>query len=350
MSATYEFFGLDIGSYWIKGVQLHPNKEGTFSLVSFGVIPSPVNLALSDHEGDLRTMSEGLKELVRAYKLPPAVVTTLPEGLLFSFVIDFPRMSEKELAKSLQWEAEQYLPMPLEEVSLDYTILEPTGRLKNQERMEVAFIAAPKKLVNKYLRVIEQAGLEVLAVENQTTAVVRSLAVGAVDTPTTIYISLGALATDFAIVRTGAVRFTRSIPTGGGVMTRAVAEKLGFDSQRAEEYKKSQGVTEEGVEGKMREALAPVVDLLVSEVRRAMTFYASRYHPDSIKRAVLFGGSALLPGLLPYLAGHLDLEIELANSTRLITYPPESSSLKEQFIQLSPITTVAIGLAMKRIA
>ena len=344
-----QFFGLDIGSYYIKGVELERTKEGTYSVVSFGVVPSPVNLAVANSDADIRTLADAVSELVKTYRFSGTAVTTLPEGQLFSFVVDFPKMSEKELAKSLQWEAEQYIPMPLDEVSLDYQVLDPLASTRDDGRMEVALIAAPKKVVNNYLSVIRQAGLETASVENQTSAVVRALHAGGADAPTALYVSMGASSTDFAIVRAGAVRFTRSIPTGGSVMTRAVAEKLGFDVQQAEEYKKTHGLLDAAVEGKVREALLPVVGVIVSEIRRAIAFYTSRYHPDSIKKVVLFGGSALLPGLLGHLAETVDLEIEIANATRVLTYPESATQLKPQLESLSPIATVALGLAMKEI-
>lgn len=340
------YFGLDIGSYYIKGVELSPTKAGTYDLVSFGVLPSPVNLTVTNSSNDVKAVAKTVRELVSTYHLADQVVLTLPEGQLFSFVIDFPRMSEKELAKSLQWEAEQYIPMPLEEVNLAYQIIHTPGEEK-EKTMEVAIVAAPKELVKTYLAVVEAAGLRILAIENQTSAVVRSLATGGEKMPTTLYISLGASSTDFSIVRTGAVRFTRSIPTGGSVMSRSVAEHLGFEINQAEEYKKAHGLMEGVLEDKVKAALEPVITIILTEIRRAITFYTSRFYPDSIKRVVLFGGSCQLPGLLTHLATHLDLEFEIANSARLVTYPERVRHLRDQFLSLSPITTVATGLAMK---
>ena len=130
-------------------------------------------------------------------------------------------------------------------------------------------------------------------------------------------------------------------------MTRAVAEKIGFEVNRAEEYKKSYGLMAGEIEGKMGEALIPVIDVIVSEIRRAMTFDSSRYAPESIRRVVLFGGASLLPGLLAYLASNIDLEIEVARSDSRVTFPPEVIHLKELFKRTVPISTVAIGLSMK---
>src|SRR3990167_4444063 len=131
----HKIVGLDIGSYAIKAVELNLTKAG-FELSQFHVIPSPIS-ALESDISELTALSESLSQLFTTNKLATTVVTTIPDKILFSYVLELPRMTEKELSKSLEFELAQYIPMPLSEVSVAHQILDISDSTK-PDTMEVS--------------------------------------------------------------------------------------------------------------------------------------------------------------------------------------------------------------------
>lgn len=341
--AKYSLLGLDIGSKTIKAVQLDHNN-GHFRLRAYGITPAPPKGFESEAEGDLGALSQTIKDLLLGIKISTSnVVCALPESAIFTRVISLPVLSDKELASAIHWEAEQYVPVPLDEVNLVWEVLE---KPKQGKSMEVLLVAAPKALTEKYIELLRTAGLKLRALETEIIAVARSLVGESEDSPTSLVISIGARTTDICIVNKGKMAFTRSISTGGGALARAVATGLGFDLPKAEEYKKSYGLLEGEMEGKIEAALKPVFDLIVVEIRRALAFYQKGKPGEQVKRMVLCGGSAKLPGVVVYLAQSLGLEAQIGDPWQKVEMDEETrKALSEQ----AEIYAVAAGLAMRRI-
>ncbi len=337
------FFGLDIGTSSLKLVELKLNrsKGKTLKLFATSDLSRPVNVA-SDGEEDLKGLAEVIREFVDSHPLSSnKVVIALPESQIFTRVVNFPKMGDKELSSAMKFEAQQYIPIPLTEVSLDYQIIDNP---ENESQMEVLVIAAPKNLVSKYLQVLKEASLDVVGLETETIAVARSLIYDA-RTPCTLVVNIGALTTDLAVVSGHAVRFTRSIATGGTALARAISQTLGFDLNQAEEYKKTYGFDSSQLEGKIMQAIKPIFDVVIDEIKRSAAFYNTHHKNEKVTRTVICGGTASLPGILVYLASSLDLEVALGNPWGRIYVPPKFSS--KEMEELGPGFAVAAGLALK---
>lgn len=336
-----DFFGLDIGSHSLKAVQLKREQE-KITLLHLATLPSPIKSLGLEPEEDRKTLSQALKELIREAKISiPRVVASLPEEKLFTRVVEFPRMSAKEISSSLEYEAGRYIPLPIEEADLDFEVVS-----EEDKKTEVLLVAAPKSLTRAYLEVLERAGLEVLALEPETTACARAVVGKESGAPPTLVVSIGASTTDLVIVDKGKIRFTRSVATGGTALGRAVAQTLGFGEEQAEAYKESYGLSEE-LEGKVEEALRPVFRVIVEEMRRSIDFYNSRKEGSSVRRIILSGGSANLPGVVVYLASEFGLEVEKGNPWLGIEIPKEFN--KEELEERGPSLAVAIGLALREV-
>jgi type IV pilus assembly protein PilM len=159
-----------------------------------------------------------------------------------------PVLSDDELASAIKWEAEQYVPIPLTEVTLDWQVIFRPKTPAPDSKMEVFLVAAPMKVVNKYLKILKMANLRPIAVETDIIAIARSLVGNNPYSPTTLIVNIGASTTDLSIVRVGAIAFTRSIATGGTAFARSIAQDLGFELPQAEEYKKTYGLDETKLE------------------------------------------------------------------------------------------------------
>lgn len=342
---AYSLLGLDIGSNTIKAVQLVREETG-FRLHTAGSTPAPLKGFASEAEADLKTMSEAIRTLIADLKVStPNVVSALPESAIFTKVLSLPPLTDKELASAIHWEAEQCVPVPLEEVNLVWEVLSRPKKT-TEGKMEVLLIAAPKNLGEKYVRVLEGAGLRPVALETEGIAVARSLVGESPDSPTALIISIGAQTTDLCIVKEGKITLTRSISTGGTALARAIATALGFELSRAEEYKKSYGLLKGEMEDKILEAIKPVFDVIVTEVKRALAFYQEQNPSSSVKRVVLCGGSAKLPGVVVYLAETLGLEVQIGDPWVKVSMDEKT---REKLTKEAPTYAVSVGLAMRRV-
>lgn len=339
--------GLDIGSHTIKLIQLQKKDKG-YWLQTAGLAPTPAKGMISDAKADLEALSVIIKKLVIDTKTDILQVNaSLPESLIFSRVIEMPILSEAELSTAIKWEAEQYIPMPLSEVRLDFAILNSTqkGGDNKESKMEVLLVAAPLTLIEKYRSVLEMSGLEPVSLEPEIIAITRSL-VGENKT-TTLVINLGAATTDISIVHSGTLVFTRSIVSGGEALARAVAKEMNFELLQGEEYKRTYGLEEDKLEGKVLAAIKPIFDTIIEEIKKAVNFYQGKYPQEPIKVVSLCGGTAKLPGLVMYVAQNLNIETQIGNPLALINKDIKSFP---KIDQEGPVFAVAIGLAMKEIS
>jgi len=332
--------GLDLGTNTFKAVEISRDSKGAFGLVEFAYGPASKSSILSESKESLGDYSNHLKDFIRSHSFTTRnVVVSLPESQVFSRVISMPKMSEKELSSAISYEAQQYIPVPIESVNLDYKVID------TKEKMEVLLVAAPISLIKKYLKVLESASLTAVGMEPETASIVRSSVSGAPFSGATLILNIGGGMTELAIAFKDNVRFSRGIATGGTALSRAISQELGFEMSQAEEYKKSYGLDETELEGKVVKVLKPVFDVIVGDIRRAIAYFNSHNQEIPIRRTVICGGSSLIPGILVYLAKELNMEVQLANPFREVSVGAKFP--KEKIADLEPIFSVAVGLAMK---
>lgn len=336
--------GLDIGFSGIKVVALLKDKD-QFKLVSLGSIPSPQPGILSDNDSDLEALANTIKQLFAAAKIETKdVVVALPESRVFTRIIDdLPYLNDNELSSTIRYAAEEFIPMPLSEVNLNWQVLVRSDSKGKNTKTVVLVIASPKNVVAKYLKVLDLAGLHPKVLETEIIAVTRSLVGNNPFSPSSLIIQFGATTTDFATVSKGLIWLTRSISTGGMALTRSLAQHFNFEVAQAEQYKRIYGLSEDQLEGKVFEALKPVVDIIAGEARRVIQAFQTKYS-DPIKRIVVSGGGAKMPGLVIYLANILGLEVQEADPWYSIIKEKESIA---RLAQDAPSYSVAVGLALR---
>lgn len=336
--------GLDIGFSQIKVVSLEVDKDKG-KLISLGTISSPTPGISSDADGDLEAVAAAIKKLFSAAKIDSReVVAALPESKVFTRVIDdLPYLTDQELSSAIRFASEEFIPMPLNEVNLNWQVLYRSSE-KGKARTVVIVIASPKNVLSKYMKVLAMAGIGPKALETEIIAVTRSLVGNNPFSPATLIIQLGSTTTDFATVSKGLIWLTRSISTGGMALTRSLSQQFNFELSQAEQYKKTYGLLEDQLEGKVFEALKPVVDIIAGEARRVIQAYQIKYPQNGIKRAVLSGGGARMPGLVTYLASALGLEVQEADPWFLIS---KDKNLVSKLAQDAPSYSVAVGLALR---
>lgn len=335
--------GLDIGSHSIKLVELSKDKNG-FSVRAAGSCPTPPKSLTSAISADQEALAIAIKKLFADSGVTNReVAIALPESQVITRVLeDVPQLSARELTSAIQWEAEQYIPLPLAQVNVDFTILRD-AKQTGTNKMEVLLVAAPKVLIEKYVHILELADVTIVGAETEIIAASRALVRTVPTVKTVMVVSLGAQTTDLAILHAGVLAFTRSISAGGEALSRAVAQGLDFELAQAEEFKRTYGVEQDKLEGKIVAATKPVMDTIVSEMTRAIAFYQEKYKGERVETVLLSGGTARLPGMVVLIAKALEIEAQLANPWVGIQKGSQFAALETE----GAVFSVAVGLALR---
>lgn len=341
--AQTKTIGLDLGSYTIKAVELSKNSN-KFRVDAAGSIATPPGSLLTESRVEQEAVVAAIKKLFHDAKISNNEVrVALPESQVYTMVIETPPLSEKELASSIRWEAEQYIPVPLDEVVIDWRIL-IQGK-KEGEKNQVLLVAAPKRIIEKYQKILESAGLIAVSLETELISTSRALIATVPQIPTVMIVNIGAGTTDFSIITNGVMGFTRSIPTGGMAFTRALKQDLQLEESQAEEYKKAYGFQEDKLEGKAAASLKPLMNSIVSELQKGIGFFKEKYPNEKLTVVLVSGGSSALPGLIPFLASELGVETQVGNPW--VNFEIDAKIAQNLSQADGAIYAVATGLAMR---
>ncbi len=331
--------GIDIGSKSIKIVEL--SKSGSsWTLKSSGAVgyngQTPDKII---DENEFKKIADLIRNIIKKVEIKTQEVNiSLPESVVFTRLIKFPLLSEEEVAAAVKWEAEQYIPIPTSEAVIQYTVLE---KKENSTQTSVLLVATPKSVVEKFVKVLQLAGLTPVVAETELTALARSLAP---DTGVSLLLDIGFSSTDMAIIKDSSILFTRSIAVAGEAFTRAVSQSLGIEPTQAEEYKKTYGLVENQLEGKVKNALDPIFRVIVEEIKKAIQFYKSEEKGDAPTSIVLTGGASSMPGIVPFLTQNLGIETVVGDPFGKVTMDDETKKSLENYASLY---SAAVGLAMR---
>lgn len=335
-----QYFGLEFGSSSIKVAQVTLTGPKTFVVNAIGSgVNSAGSLDFLDTAVSQKIASSLKKVIAESGIKEKRVVVAIPESHVFSRIIEMPPMSEAELTSAISWEAEQFVPIPITDVELDYSIVDP-GNNKDK-KMLVYMVAAPKKKLQAMVDFLIQVGLDPIAVESEMVAIARSLSYLPSSGPTLI-LSLGALSTLIGILKDSSLLFSYVTQVGGVALTRSLSQTLTLPLPQAEEYKKTYGVEPSQLEGKVRKGLLIGLSQIVDEMRKAMEYFATT-HNERVGRILLTSGGAYLPGLVTYLTEEFGgIEVVVADplsagkAVRGLVLPKERAHL-----------AVALGLAQR---
>jgi len=341
------YLGIDLGTTSIKVIELKKEK-GVPTLVTYGYAERAMGEVVrgSPEEVQQRTVSL-LRRLCKEVGVSShKAVTALPNFSVFSSVISLPMMPPKELAAAISWEAKKIVPLPLEEVILDWKILGETSKtpaeieIKKKANYQVLLTAASKSLVQKYVEIFRLAGLELLSLETEAFALVRSLIGG--DDSVIMILDTSAVTTDIIIIKKRIPIFNRSIDVGGVTVTRAIANSLGIDFERAEQFKRDIGMRGSSkIPQVIEQAFRPIVD----EIRYSIEHFQNQYR-ENVEKIVLSGGSVYLPNLPEYFSNALNLKVIIGDPWAKISYPAE---IRPALEEIAPRFAVAIGLALREL-
>lgn len=341
MSKLDNHVGIDFGNHSVKAVELKGITSPTPSLVNFGSQPTPhgvINSADEDHQSKL---ADALKELYSGARIKNnKVVLAIPESAVFTRFLELPGIKDDEIQSAVFYEAKQYIPIPIEDVQMSYIKI---GFNADKNAPRVLLVAAPRKIVDIYVNVADKAGLEPIAIETESIAMGRAM-YRATGEKQLVMLDFGANTTDMSVMSDGYLVFSQSISIGSDALTQALVNQFNFEYVQAEEYKRNYGLIQDVLEGKVALALKPIVDSILTEIRRGVEFYKSKTLMPAPKRYLLNGDGAMLPGLSQYIAYTLGVESEIADPWTNIVVP---NKFQEVINKGKSSYSVAIGLALK---
>ena len=291
-----------------------------------------------------RAISKVMKEA--GFKARRATVS-LPTFTVFSSIINITNADRKNLALSVSEEAKKVIPLPLEEMILDWKIIpDKEGRTPTSGNMKVFLTGSPKKLVRKYIEVFKKAGVILASLETETFSLVRSL-IGN-DKATVMLVEIGANSTDLSIVRESIPVLNRSLTVCASTITKALADSLGMSYAQAEQFKLdlSFSLGSENREECLPQLVTKALEPIVTEMQYLMDFYNSQKN-DNLEKIVLSGGGSLFLNLADYFSKRLDKKVIVGDPWNRVEYPRE---IKPVLDEVGPKLAVAIGLAMREIS
>lgn len=297
---------LDIGTYSIKAIVGTTGQKIHVKKVSESFNNTAIAVPIDDTS--IEKMAKLLDAVFTENKLPTNDVRlTLPETVVSTKVIAIPTLSDAELASAISWQAEQYIPIPPDDLALEYEVLERPPKGSNTP-MKVLLVGVRKQVIEKFIAVFNLLGIEPSIIESQMISIIRSLGFEQEDPPTLVA-HIGASSMHLAVVNKQMPEVVFSHLSGGALLNKALEQTLGLDTTQSEQYKCSFGLDPAQFQGKVSAALLPTVTILVGEMKKTQQFYTSSHPQDPIRRIVITGGTALLPHLVQHITQEIGLEV-----------------------------------------
>lgn len=350
--------GIDIGSSCIKAVELEQSGHG-WRLTNAAIQVTPLDSCRDGVITNIVDVAQAVKTLLKSANIRSTqAVAAISGSQVIVRQVQFPKMTEAALRKSIRFEASKYISSAIEDSVVEFEIL---GDSETPGQMNVMLAAAPKDLVESRISVLEAAGLEPVAIDVEAFALIRTL-IECSSTPeqqngTVALIDMGASHTDVNIVASGGFALTRNIPIAGDSFTNSIKSLMGCTFDEAERMKFEMTTQDSldmlsspDVESKTWRVVQPLLDELLREVRRSIHYYQSQFpegaEQASVSKIILTGGTARMPGMAAYVESKLNVPVELADafSKSLIStgkYPVEFAQ------EYGPVLVVGTGLALK---
>lgn len=339
LSGTSDFFGLDIGASALRVVQL--KSTGPIkALDRYGEAPLAGAMALSDSKTDRQRVAQAIRELTTRVGISTKnVAANLPSNHVFTTVIDIDRLPPEELTKTMSYQAEAYIPTSVAQSKIDWAVIGNSP--KDSGKIELLLSSVSNDFIERRLEMLESIGLNVVAFEPDSMALVRAVTSSAVAAPLLV-LDIGSSATDIVVVVGGVPHLSRSIPLGQQAFIRAATQSLGVEPGQAEQFVFKFGLSRDKLEGKVYNAIIATIDSLVAEIEKSIKFFTERYVGAKLDRIIVTGGASTLPELPLYIANKFSVNVEIGNAWRNVSVPP---ARQNEVLAVSNHFAVAVGLA-----
>jgi len=343
---TKNLVGLDIGSSAVKLVELKDAKGGGFKLVKTGLETLSPEAIVDGAIMDASLVVDTVNRIISALNVRNSDFgTSLSGHSVIIKKISLPAMSAEELAESIRWEAEQYVPFDINDVNLDYVVLEGSGG----DTMDVLLVAVKKDKISDYTSVITQAGKTPVLVDVDAFALQNAFEANYPIEPGRIValVNIGASVTNVNVLSGANTIFWRDISFGGNQYTDAIQKQLSLSFEQAEAMKKGETVGDHAA-ADVLPILRSVSDDLAQELQKTFDFFIATTSTEKIDQLFIAGGASRVVNLDSQLKERFGIPVEILNPFRQIDTAGASVS-PEWLNDNAPSLAVAVGLAIRHI-
>jgi type IV pilus assembly protein PilM len=344
--------GLDIGTFAVRAAEVRVS-DGEPVLLRFGQVALPRGAVRAGEVVDPEAVGEALRRLWReaGFRGRRVVVGVANAGVVVRQA-DFPAMPEEDLRAALRFEAGELIPIPLEEVELDFQLLEEFVGPEGEARVRILLAAGQRAMLDALLSALSAAGLSATMVDVAPLALVRALAPPSLDVlgegaRSEAIVDVGAGVTNVVVHEDGVPRFVRILVGGTGSATEAVASELGIPPEEAESVKRAlaEGPPLDEARARAARVVARQVGELAEQIAGSLDFYAGQPDAVPISRILLTGGGSRTPGILEAVGLRASVPVELARLGTTVRV--KGNGIREAEVEgAQPFLPVPIGLAL----
>ncbi len=344
------FLGVDIGTSSIKIVEMARFGRRR-KLENYGEMQAEALYDKPFRTFEKSTLTVSGQDVVRAILaiLAEANIKTkkayfsIPDFSSFFTTFTLPPMTEEELPQAINYEARQHIPIPLSEVTLDWQIIEGKKTPQKSTPFKILLVAVPNEVIRQYQDIARACHLELLALEAEVFGLTRALVKTEDEASNVSLVEIGARSATISIIENNILKTSHSFDTAGSDLTDAIAKGFSVDYKEAEEMKMKYGLL--SGEKDIKEAILPLIDLILNEIQKIFQSF-SRSDDKEIKKVILAGGMALMPGLADYFSKNLGKPVLIAEPFADIYYPP---ILEKTLKEIGPSYAIALGTALRGI-
>lgn len=336
-------FGLDIGFSTIKVMQSEQVNDKQYTVVGYGVGAFPSESIkdglITDHKAVAEAAVHLFENNIVGEINTRRVAFSIPASRTYTRTIVLPSIKDEEIPDAVRIEAEQYIPMQLDDLYLDYVIID-----RSEKGIELLAVAAPKKLVDSHIQLAEVIGLEPVGFDTSILAAARLFQRQDEhkEIPA-VLVDFGSMSTDIT-VHDKTVIVTGTIPSGGDKFTEAIAKELNISTEEAHVVKTKYGIGKSKKQDQIIAALKPSVDQLAKEIQRMIRYHEERSESkEKIGQIISMGGGANMPGLSDYLTNAIRLPVrtcEPLSNFKLNKLRPPSTLEKSIFVTVAGLSLI----------
>ena len=332
--------GLDISQTGIKVMAVDPKKWLVLGYGSIDLDPAKVQKSL---ESDDSYLSENIRSLLGTKfigTLPSdQAVLGVPTSRTFSRTFTVPVKAESTLADAVEIEVDQYIPIPMGSLYVDYAIIERT-----KDQLTVIMSAVPRTLIDSCLIAVRAAGLQPIMIEPGINSVARVLETAEEGHLPTLIVDIGPASTDIAVLDRGAIRVSGGLGIGGNTFTLDIAKKLGVALENAHQLKVLNGLSAGPRQAKISSALQPSLQRILTEIRKVIRYYNERLNDDrKLEQVLVVGGGSNVPGIGDYFTNELVMPARVASPWQKLDFgklPQPSKQFRPRYITVAGLASV----------
>lgn len=339
--------GIDIGSSSIKIAELK-NEGGKIKLLTYGFSESFNDLDQASPKEIAAIINKICQE---AGTTSRKAISALPTFSVFSSILNLSGVGKKDLPSAINWEAKKVIPLPLEEMILDWKKIAnvdegeaglPAGQISNKDNIKILLTGAPRTLVKKYIEIFRDAQINLSSLETETFALIRSLLGN--DKSVIMIVEIGAKTSSFNIIDQNIPILNRSIDIGGWTITKVISNNLNIGLERAEQFKYDLGISSiDSADNTIPKTILESISPIVNEIKYALNLFQNKSN-KKVDKIILSGGSALLINFTSYLSKILNINVLTGDPWAKVSCPVE---LKPLLDEVAPRMSIAVGLALR---